>query len=248
MDYKKNFINNLKKYRKENNLTQDDLAEQLDYSQKNIAKWEQGLSIPTIDILIELSKLMNMSLDELLGINTKSIFDQCVDYILEMENLEPDKVLTLWDRDEIIRTTEKELIENKVGTLYFILTTLIVETKSLRVDINDINKMYGSSIKPTTRKENILDFLKQNNYIAEDSEFLIISKSFAIEMLDNEEIKLLKEQKKTSDNVLSLKKSINISNCSQDEIDFYNINTLHLNSLKCELENLQTLKKLLFKD
>ena len=68
MDYKTQFIKNLKNYRKQNNLTQDDLAEMLGYSQKNIAKWEQGFTLPPVDVLIDLAKKMNVSLDDLLGI------------------------------------------------------------------------------------------------------------------------------------------------------------------------------------
>ena len=42
MNYKQHFSRKLKEYRKENNLTQDDLAEILGYSNKNIAKWEDA--------------------------------------------------------------------------------------------------------------------------------------------------------------------------------------------------------------
>lgn len=71
MDYKEHFIEKLKGYRKRENLTQDDLADKIGYSTKAIAKWEQGLALPPIEILIELSKIMGMRIDDMLGLNDR---------------------------------------------------------------------------------------------------------------------------------------------------------------------------------
>ncbi len=57
----------LTKLRKENNLTQLQLAEKLNYSDKAISKWEHGESLPGIEVLYKLSKLYNVSLDYIVG-------------------------------------------------------------------------------------------------------------------------------------------------------------------------------------
>ncbi len=44
--------NNLKKIRKENNLSQEELAEKLNVSRQSVSKWEQGITYPEMDILI----------------------------------------------------------------------------------------------------------------------------------------------------------------------------------------------------
>ena len=83
MGYKEQFIKNLKDYRKKFNLTQEDLAEMLGYSQKNIAKWEQGFTLPSIEVVITLANQMGISLDKLFGQDEKSIFEKCEDYVFE---------------------------------------------------------------------------------------------------------------------------------------------------------------------
>ena len=55
----------LLKYRKLHNLSQEKLAEQIGVSRQAVSKWERGEASPDTDILIALSKLYNISLDEL---------------------------------------------------------------------------------------------------------------------------------------------------------------------------------------
>lgn len=60
-----NFEEKLKMLRKESNLTQEELAEKLCVSRQAITKWENGDGLPDIDNLKEISKLFNVSIDEL---------------------------------------------------------------------------------------------------------------------------------------------------------------------------------------
>ncbi len=52
--------------RKEKNLKQEDLAQMLNISPQAISKWENDITCPDISILPELSKILNVSIDELL--------------------------------------------------------------------------------------------------------------------------------------------------------------------------------------
>lgn len=61
------FGTRLARLRKECNLTQQDIADKLNISYQAISKWENDLTSPDIDCLIELSNILNVSLDELLG-------------------------------------------------------------------------------------------------------------------------------------------------------------------------------------
>lgn len=60
------------KYRKEQDLTQDDLAEYLYVSRQLVSKWENGTGIPSIDVLLELSKLFHTTFEDLLCLNEDS--------------------------------------------------------------------------------------------------------------------------------------------------------------------------------
>lgn len=54
------------KRRKEKGLTQNDLADILSVSNKTISKWETGGGLPDISLLIDLSKALDISIDDLL--------------------------------------------------------------------------------------------------------------------------------------------------------------------------------------
>ena len=54
------------KKRKEINLTQRELADKLNITDKAVSKWERGLSFPDISILIPLAEILNISLYDLL--------------------------------------------------------------------------------------------------------------------------------------------------------------------------------------
>ena len=63
MEISKNLIT----YRKKNNLTQADVAIYLNISRQSVSKWETGQSIPSIDDLVKLSNLYNISVDSLIN-------------------------------------------------------------------------------------------------------------------------------------------------------------------------------------
>jgi transcriptional regulator with XRE-family HTH domain len=58
---------NLKILRKKNKITQAQLAERLNYSDKAVSKWEKGESLPPIDIFYKLSRMYKVSLDSIVG-------------------------------------------------------------------------------------------------------------------------------------------------------------------------------------
>lgn len=62
---------NLTALRKANGFTQLELAEKLNYSDKSISKWEHGEAIPAVEVLIEMSRLFDVSLDYLVCEHTE---------------------------------------------------------------------------------------------------------------------------------------------------------------------------------
>ncbi len=53
--------------RKHNKLTQAELAEKLNYSDKAVSKWEKGESLPPVEVFYKISKLYGVSLDYIIG-------------------------------------------------------------------------------------------------------------------------------------------------------------------------------------
>lgn len=64
-----NFIigKNLQILRKKHKLTQMELGEKLNYSDKAVSKWEKGESLPPIDVFYKLSRFYGVSLDYIIG-------------------------------------------------------------------------------------------------------------------------------------------------------------------------------------
>ena len=58
---------NIARYRKYNNLTQLALAEKLNYSDKAVAKWESGESLPEAFVLYQLANIFGITLNDLLS-------------------------------------------------------------------------------------------------------------------------------------------------------------------------------------
>ncbi len=73
--------------RKELKMTQNELAEALFVTHQAVSKWENGKSLPTIDILYELTKLFKISIDYLLDetdISSSDYESQFINYSREV--------------------------------------------------------------------------------------------------------------------------------------------------------------------
>ena len=71
------FMKNIKYVREKRGLSQSKLAEMIDVNQTTIARWEDENRIPTIDKAIQVSNILNIPLDILVGKN------------LQFDNVEP---------------------------------------------------------------------------------------------------------------------------------------------------------------
>ena len=56
----------IKKKREERGVTQNELAERLNISRTTVAMWETGNSMPRAETLMQLAKIFNCTVDELL--------------------------------------------------------------------------------------------------------------------------------------------------------------------------------------
>ena len=66
----KNIAKNLAYYRKNVGMTQAEVAEKINYSDKSISKWESGNGVPDIYVLIQLASLFDVTVNDLIGIST----------------------------------------------------------------------------------------------------------------------------------------------------------------------------------
>ena len=62
------FAKRLKDLRKDNNISQKELAKQIGVSSTCIVRWEQGSRIPTLDTASRVAKFFGVSVDYLAGL------------------------------------------------------------------------------------------------------------------------------------------------------------------------------------
>ncbi|MCC0645761.1 MULTISPECIES: helix-turn-helix domain-containing protein [unclassified Clostridioides] len=90
-----NLGENLKRLRKERNLSQEQLAEMLNVSRQAISKWESNKTYPDIENLILLRNLFNVTLDDLIVNENKTE----VEYTIVPSKLPTDNI-TDYDKNE----------------------------------------------------------------------------------------------------------------------------------------------------
>lgn len=76
-----NLAENLQMQRKKHNLSQEELSEKCDISRQAVAKWESGETIPSIDRLVFLADLYDITLDELVGRVVLNDYDRFASFV-----------------------------------------------------------------------------------------------------------------------------------------------------------------------
>lgn len=86
------FAGQLKKYRSQKNISQEQLAQELFISRQSISKWENGEATPDLENLIKLAKVFDVTLDEL--VLNKPV-EVKVERIIEHRELDIKKIMLM---------------------------------------------------------------------------------------------------------------------------------------------------------
>ena len=102
--------------RKKNGLSQEQLAEKLGLSRQAVSKWERAEASPDTDNLICLSKIYNISLDELLST------DESADEIAkETKEKEEEKMNQPESKKEEKKETKEEIVAGIIGSIALLI-------------------------------------------------------------------------------------------------------------------------------
>ena len=69
---KSNIAKNLTAYRKRCNLTQSQLAEKINYSDKAVSKWERGEGVPDTLVLLKMCEIFDVTLNDIISDKVKT--------------------------------------------------------------------------------------------------------------------------------------------------------------------------------
>ena len=67
---------NIKMIRKNKGLSQEELAVKINVVRQTVSKWEKGHSVPDAEMLVRLAEVLQVSVNELLGVNCNSDADR----------------------------------------------------------------------------------------------------------------------------------------------------------------------------
>lgn len=106
--------------RKEKGLTQANLAEQLGVSDRAVSKWETGRSLPDADNMLELSRILGITVDELLkGEKTdEGGFNQMAETINKLNTKQQEEETNK-------KMLRHEVVIGLIGTIAFVAFVLI---------------------------------------------------------------------------------------------------------------------------
>ena len=142
---------NIKKYRKSMNLTQEELAEAFGVTVGAVSKWESGSNVPDILTLMQLADFFSISVDVLLGYsmsskNVKDISDR-LDALLHEDKY-----------DEAIAEAEKALVRYPGN---FKILTSCADTYHIVSSMKDLKdyrdkaiELYESSLRYISQSDN----------------------------------------------------------------------------------------------
>lgn len=177
----------LKEYRVEHSLTQQDLAEMLEVSDKSISKWELGKTYPSKKNIIKISELLNISMELLL-----------LEEVVE-------------DNQKEKRITKYVIPLLMVGIFVMIVFNFIhlktIKNQSLQINTQEkkltqqqieLDKLYTYTVyivlAPKTPYTDFKEYIEENNkvdsiHVRNESEYVLFT--FHIESHNNDEVEFM---------------------------------------------------------
>lgn len=163
------FSKNIKKFRKDNNLSQKEFADLLQVSRTTLIAYEKGTTEPTLYVAFRAAKVMNCSLDALVGIDTPSnkleLYSQ-LDSDLSMD----------YDQD----------IKNKLTTLNALIKKYRRSFEDLTMSKKRTDRMLNELTMSKKRNDFIYEELKRtlNRVQKSEDQLLDIVDKFSIDDLN----------------------------------------------------------------
>ena len=151
-----NFCDKLQKIRKENNITQEQLADKLNVSRQAVSKWESGAAYPDTEKLIQISKMFKVSLDDLINdnIDTTKINEKKKFNFMEAFNFAFEEIRKVFSMFFSMKFWEK--IKFLIETALVILFVIIVAHVANDIILEILRRIF---IFLPVKLFNIVDYL-----------------------------------------------------------------------------------------
>jgi transcriptional regulator with XRE-family HTH domain len=129
----------IKKLRKEHNLTQEKLAEQLHVTFQAVSKWENGTGLPDISQVVPLAKVFGVSTDILFGAYVT--IDNEKEIVMETTNTQKPAAIMVALGADYAAKIYKHLSDNEIEAI------TIEVTKMKKLETDEIKNILVEFIK-----------------------------------------------------------------------------------------------------
>ena len=136
------FNEKLIELRKKEGLSQEELGYKLDVTRQTVSKWELGQTTPEMDKLIEISKVFNTSVDELIN-ETEKTPDECT--IIEDQPIEEGK------------EKKNKVLIIVVGALIVVIALIVIKMCTAMSATNNENNLIGEPANQSSSVQGFFD-------------------------------------------------------------------------------------------
>lgn len=134
--------------RKKHRLTQEDLANKLSISRQAISKWETGSTLPDLDILLKLSNLYQMTINDILEPAIQTAHINNFEQIIELNRTDVKNILSNFTIEDIVKASmgASPQVNDFLTDLYPEINFKQEQEKIGRIRISDIEKIHTEVI------------------------------------------------------------------------------------------------------
>lgn len=134
--------------RKKHRLTQEDLANKLSISRQAISKWETGSTLPDLDILLKLSNLYQMTINDILEPTIQTAHINNFEQIIELNRTDVKNILSNFTIEDIVKASmgASPQVNDFLTDLYPEINFKQEQEKIGRIRISDIEKIHNDVV------------------------------------------------------------------------------------------------------
>lgn len=132
------FGDNLKAIRKQNKMSQEQLAEKVNVSRQSVSKWENGEAYPEMHNILQLCKIFNCKINDLVHTDMSdisSLDEEIIMNVVKFNEKKQKEVKTLSNIIQLIGKIGGIVLKVAIG--FIILTMVLVPYVVTNVEIND---------------------------------------------------------------------------------------------------------------
>lgn len=132
------FGDNLKAIRKQNKMSQEQLAEKVNVSRQSVSKWENGEAYPEMHNILQLCKIFNCKINDLVHTDMSdisSLDEEIIMNVVKFNEKKQKEVKTLSNIIQLIGKIGGIVLKVAIG--FVILTMMLVPYVVTNVEIND---------------------------------------------------------------------------------------------------------------